>query len=383
MSNEPGIEFVNEVEIVDADAADVVDAVEVIDDSVASPSTAPCESCGAPLDNNDQYCGACGAPAGEKAGAKATTEKVDRKYFECKSCGNKIALDPDVRSYTCAFCDSNYVVEFSPDQSDRQPPEFIIGFAIEHHQSLEKFQHWIKSNSWFHPRDLRHTHIADKLLGVYLPFWSFSMRAESTWSATIGEYWYRTETYTTTDANGKTVTRTRRVRETEWFPLSGMHHRYYSGYLLSASEGLPQEIAQRVMPFDLPALKRYEPYFLAGWQTQEYTVERNQALEICKNEYQQQERSNIAGFLPGDTYSNLRISSRFSQVSSDLCLLPYYLLTYTYQKKKYRFVMNGQTGRIWGTKPISGTRIGVAIGFVLLAIVLIVFAIWLIKSFLG
>lgn len=380
MSHENDIEFVDDVEIVDAEAAEVVNAVEVIDDSVASPSASPCNSCGAPLDNNDQFCGACGAPASERAGGDDHDQKAARKYFECKACGNQIALDPDVRSYTCAFCDSNYVVEFSPDQSDRQPPEFIIGFAFEHHQALEKYQNWIKSNRWFHPRDLKHTHIADKLLGVYLPFWSFSMRAESTWSANIGEYWYRTETYTTTDANGKTVTRTRRVRETEWFPLSGMHHRYYSGYMLSASNGLPQEIAQRVMPFDIPALKRYEPYFLAGWQTQEYTLERDQALSICKGEYQNQERNNIAAFLPGDTYSNLRISSRFSQVSSDLCLLPYFLLTYQYEKKKYRFVMNGQTGRIWGTKPLSSKRIGVAIGLGLLAILLIVLAIWFFSS---
>ena len=299
MSHENDIEFVDDVEIIDAEAAEVVDAVEVIDESVASPSASPCKSCGAPLDQNDQFCGACGAPSGERIGGDDHAEKAERKYFECKACGNQIALDPEIRSYTCAFGDSNYVVEFSPDQSDRQPPEFIIGFAIEHHQALEKYRNWIKSNRWFHPRDLKHTHIADKLLGVYLPFWSFSMRAESTWSANIGEYWYRTETYTTTDGNGKTVTRTRRVRETEWFPLSGMHHRYYSGYMLSASNGLPQEIAQRVMPFDIPALKRYEPYFLAGWQTQEYTLERDQALSVCKGEYQNQERNNIAAFLAG------------------------------------------------------------------------------------
>lgn len=383
MSEKNDIEFVDRVEIVDALPGDVVDAIEVIDDETALPTATPCESCGSPLDQNDQFCGACGVEVPRQRGLEDEKQGAERRYFECKACGNQIALDPNVRSYTCAFCDSNYVIELSPDQTHRQPPEFIIGFAFEHHQALEKFRNWIKTNHWFRPRDLKHTHITDKLMGVYLPFWSFSMRAESNWSATIGEHWYRTETYTTRDSNGKMVTRTRRVQETEWFPLSGRHHRYYSGYMLSASNGLPQDIAQRVMPFDIPALKRYEPYFLAGWQTQEYTVDRESASAICKNEYQQQERNNVAAFLPGDTYRNLQISSRFSQISSDLCLLPYFLLTYKYHAHTYRFVMNGQTGRIWGTKPLSKARIMFAVSFGIIAIILIVLAIWLISSFMS
>ena len=46
--------------------------------------------------------------------------------------------------------------------------------------------------------------IEGKLRGVYLPFWSFSTLAQSTWSAEIGEHWYRTETYSTVE-NGRTV----------------------------------------------------------------------------------------------------------------------------------------------------------------------------------
>ena len=45
----------------------------------------------------------------------------------------------------------------------------------------------------------------------------------------IGIHWYEEEEYTTTE-NGKTVTKTRRVRRTEWHSLSGTFAKEYSNY---------------------------------------------------------------------------------------------------------------------------------------------------------
>jgi hypothetical protein len=161
------------------------------------------------------------------------------------------------------------------------------------------------------------------------------------------------------------TTHTRQVRETEWWPLAGRHHRYYSGYLVSGSRGLPQDQALRIQPYQLPALKRYEPYFLAGWLAEEYSVEREAALQICQAEFQRREQANIASFLPGDTSSGLAADTQFSQVNSDLCLLPIYILSYRYGEKVYRFLLNGQTGKFAGDKPVSSTRIAVAVGVAL------------------
>jgi hypothetical protein len=221
--------------------------------------------------------------------------------------------------------------------------------------------------------------VADKLKGVYLPFWSFSMLAQSQWQAQIGEYWYRTETYTTRDSKGNLVTRTRQVRETEWWPLAGRHHRYYSGFLVSGSRGLAQDQSLRIQPFHLPALKRYEAYYLAGWLAEEYSIAREDALAICQQEFERQEHSNIAAFLPGDTHSGLAASTEFSHVGSDLCLLPIYVLSYRYKEKVYRFLLNGQTGKLAGDKPVSGRRIALLVAGVL-ALILIVALIAMIFS---
>lgn len=285
-----------------------------------------------------------------------------------------MAMQADQRSYSCPFCDAAYVVEFSPEISGRQLPEFVIGFAVTQEQARQQFAQWIRTNSWFRPADLASASLAEKQRGIYLPFWSFSMLAESSWSATIGEHWYRTETYTTTDNKGRTVTKTRQVLEIEWWPLEGRHHRYYSGYLISGSRGLPQQAAERIMPFNLPALKRYAPYFLAGWCCEEYSVVRDDALRTCLGEFQRRENQHVAAFLPGDTHRSLQVSTQFSQINSDLCLLPVHLLSYRYRNKLYRFLVNGQTGKCAGDKPLSGKRIGLVIGLGLLVIAIIVVA---------
>jgi len=330
-----------------------------------------CEYCGSPVEAFDRFCPACGGE--QPAAAEMVVEaEVVQKHFRCKNCGAEVGVDPDQRSYVCPFCDSTYVVEFDVKETDRQPPEFVIGFGVTEEQALAKFREWIKQGNWFRPGDLKSARIEDKLKGVYLPFWSFSMLAESSWSADIGEYWWRTETSTTTDSKGKTVTKTRRVRETEWWDLSGNHHHYYSGYLVSGSRGLAQRDADRIKPFQLPAMKRYEPYFLAGWLNEEYSIRRDEALETCKQEFFRREERNVASHLPGDTHRGLRVHTQFSDVNSDLVLLPVYLLSYRHREKLFRFMVNGQTGKVAGDKPLSITKILAAVGAGLAAVLLVV-----------
>ena len=336
-------------------AAEVVPDDElIVDPEFPAPAGRPCAACGAPVEPLDTYCPTCHDNADAELPA---ADIAHQKHFRCESCGSEVAVDPDQRSYVCPFCDSTYVVEFSPDQSGRQRPEFVIGFAITPEEANEKFRQWIRQNAWFRPGDLKAATIAEKQKGVYLPFWSFSMLGESSWSASIGEYWYRTETYTTTDAKGKTTTRTRQVCETEWWPLTGRHHHYYSGYLVSGSHGLPHVQANRIKPFHLPALKRYKPYYLAGWLSEEYSVSRDDARQVCQQEFTRREHQNVAAFLPGDTHRALKIDTQFREVNSDLCLLPVYVLSYRYNDKLHRFLVNGQTGRSAGDKPVSWKRI--------------------------
>lgn len=324
------------------------------------------------MDQFDRFCPACGIPQESQASQIATNQAPQNKYFRCENCGAEVAVEISTRSYVCPFCDSPYVVEFSPEVSDRQRPEFVIGFGVTAEQSRDQFWQWVKRNSWFRPGDLAHrAEIEEKLKGIYLPFWSFAMSAESNWDAEIGEYWWETQTYTVT-VDGKTQTRTRQVRHTEWWPLEGRYHQYYNGYLVSGSRGLPQKEADRIKPFHLAALQRYNPGYLAGWMNEEYSISAEAALQLCQEVFRQRADQEIGDFLPGDTHRGLHTSTHFTQISRDLIFLPIYILSYRYKDKVYRFLVNGQTGHVAGDKPLSSWRIGGAIGMGLMLILVIV-----------
>jgi hypothetical protein len=329
-----------------------------------SPSASPCPSCSAPVETADAFCPNCGAPQGKRA--PAVQETAPAFGFRCENCGAEVRCERDARSTACPFCAAPYVVQYDPEQSGRQSPEFAIGFTVPAEKAEAIYRDWLRSGGLFRPGDLGLTAQAEGLRGIYLPFWSFSVKAESAWSARIGEYWYRTETYTETDAKGNTVTKTRQVQETEWWPLEGAHHAYYSFYLVSGSKGLPQEVSEWIQPFQLLALKRYTPKFLAGWLSEEYSIDRDSAYTLSDEEFRRREQAAIGAFLPGDTHASLQVETTFANINSDLILLPIYLRSYQYKGKLYRTLINGQTGKISGEKPVSARRILAAVGLVLL-----------------
>src|SRR5579871_6720700 len=153
-------------------------------DEVTAPRGRPCSQCGSLVEPGEKFCHACGAAQEVAAEAPAPAQQ----RFQCKACGAQVNIDAGQRSFRCPFCDSTYVIELPP-QSGQQRPEFVIGFAVTPEAALQKFEVWLASNGWFRPGDLKAAQVQEKLRGVYLPFWSFSMLAESQWSARIGEYW--------------------------------------------------------------------------------------------------------------------------------------------------------------------------------------------------
>ncbi len=338
----------------------------------------PCKSCGAPRTNNSKYCVACGSPFEDYiattslAESIAKPEQVQGTAFHCQSCGSDIVISTSQLVYRCPFCDSNYVAEIQSAATDRRKPEFVIGFAVTREQALERFHEWIQVRGLFRPGDLSMKAMSDKQMGVYIPFWHYAYQAQSQWRSRIGQYWFRTETYTVRNSEGKTETRTRVVQETEWSSLQGFHRRYYFGFLVSASKGLSHNEALTIQPFDLRELTRFQRFFLAGWMSEEYSIDYPQAKAIAEEEFGRREVNNIRSMMPGDTHADLQVQTQFTLNETDLILLPVHVLSYRYRDRVYRFLVNGQTGKFAGEKPLSSLRIGVAIAIAVALIIVVV-----------
>jgi hypothetical protein len=249
-------------------------------------------------------------------------------------------------------------------------------------QAREKFRQFLARGGWFVPGDVRTAAKVHPPRGVYLPFWSFSTRSRSRWSAQIGEEWWETVTeMRTVMVNGKPTTQlvTRKVRRVEWYPLEGSFQQYHAHYLVSGSKGLPQALADAIRPFPVAEAVRYAPHYLSGWLAEEYSIEREEAARLSTAVFAENERADVAAFLPGDEHDDLDVETEFSDTTTDLLLLPVWILAFQYRERTWRFVVNGATGKVWHERPVSGRRIALA---VVLGIALLV-GLWFLVAALG
>ena len=146
-------------------------------------------------------------------------EKIDVVAVRCSSCGASITLDPNITSDQCPYCASNIVVK-SGTTSSLLKPKSVLPFVVERRKAAELFQAWIKK-LWFAPSDLKKANIGgEKLNGIYVPYWTYDTKTNTGYTGQRGDYYYVTETYTTTE-NNEPVTKSRQVRKVRWTPASG------------------------------------------------------------------------------------------------------------------------------------------------------------------
>ena len=61
--------------------------------------------------------------------------------------------------------------------------------------------------------------------------------------------------------------------------------------------------------------------------------------------------------LGGDTQKGLSVRSSKSNQTFKYLILPIWICSYTFNGRPFSFIINGQTGKIYGTKPLSWIKI--------------------------
>ena len=284
--------------------------------------------------------------------------------ISCQGCGAVIVVEADRKTARCPFCASPAVVE-RPATGDRPPPSFVVGLVVGHDRAVDLIRRWIRSRGPFTRSDFKAA-VVKSAQAVYLPTYLYGAVGHSDYEAEIGENY--TETYTTTDANGKTVTRTRTV--TEWRHLSGRHSCYVLDVVVTASKGIGNEELEAVEPYDLRALRRYTPAMISGWPAEEPTLSIDECLCLAHDESLDKIGQELDDFMPGDSHRDLRYSTDLENEVIDQVLLPLWscAVRYSEDAPPIRLLVNGQTGKVGGKVPISGLKILLSVLFVVAAI---------------
>lgn len=273
------------------------------------------------------------------------------KTFHCNSCGAETAVEPDTSSFQCPFCSSPNVNEEAHAEKIIQPSG-IIPFQIRKKEALEKFKEWVKKG-WFHPGDLKKIASLEKIAGVYVPFWTYDAMTYSDWTADAGYYYYTTESYADKDGN----IQTKQVRHTRWVPASGYYEYFFDDILIVGSNGVKQNMVERIYPFDLNEVVNFDSQYILGWNSEVYQKDVKEGFETAESKMDEHIRQQCSKQVPGDTQRNLRVRTNKRNITFKHILLPIWVAGYKYKNKVFQFLVNGQTGKSGGSKPISAIKV--------------------------
>ncbi|PRQ09475.1 hypothetical protein [Enhygromyxa salina] len=269
---------------------------------------------------------------------------------QCTGCGATSWFNGPALSLACSYCDSPMVDEARAATAFHS----IVPFRVPERAALEHLRAYL-SGRRFAPRELREVRLRRQgLRGVLVPFWVYEGVVRSEYRAKVGIHWYRRESYKDPDGS----TKTRQVRETEWFPLQGAAARQVEDHVVSASVGLPEHEANAIGPFDLGWATPYDPRLLSGFEAELPTVDDLDAEHTARDELRDAEVVRIQReLLPGDSNRVDWISSEIEVKSRRLVLLPVWIATARHRDLVLRLVVNGQTGRVVGRVPRSKLKL--------------------------
>ncbi len=295
-----------------------------------------------------------------------------QQQMRCSECGAVVEFPDNVTAKKCEFCDSPAVLTETA-RADHYLPESLVPFAIERQAAMGAFRAWL-GKLWFRPNNLKEKADVSELHGVYVPYWTFDADVTSRWTADAGYYYYVTESYTTTE-NGKSVTRTRQVRHVRWEPASGRREDHHDDHLVCASKGLPDALAGKMANFETGQLRPYTREVLQGFSAESYAIELPDAWTRAQAEIAAVQERRCSGDVPGDTQRGLSVNNHFADCRFKHVLLPVWIAAFRYHEKVFRFLVNGQTGKVSGNAPYSVTKI-VLFSLLMIAIAVGIFLLW-------
>lgn len=281
--------------------------------------------------------------------------REENKYVKCTACGAETSVDAKMISAECPFCGTPLVMEKSQVKS-LITPSAVAPFKITKNNSIESFHKWMKK-LWWLPSKTKEYAKPDKMQGLYVPYWTYDSKTVTSYSGQRGDNYQVTETYT--DSSGETQTRT--VTKTRWTSVSGTVYVNFDDVLVVGTDSLPQKHVYALKPWQLNELVPYDKKFLSGFKAESYELDVKGGFAKAKTIMDPDIVSEINRNIGGDQQRIHSKNINYNDVTFKHILLPLWISSYRFKDKVYRFVVNGQTGKVKGERPVSVMKIILAV----------------------
>lgn len=283
------------------------------------------------------------------------------RVLSCTNCGAQVQFDPAQHAAQCPFCGTPVVTDTGTHRHIK--PAAVLPFKLAERDAHAAMRTWL-GRLWFAPSKLKTYARSEgsRLDGLYVPYWAFDSDTHSRYSGERGDAYYETRTV---NRNGKQETE--RVRKIRWTRVSGRVARQFTDVLIMAAQSLPRKYVRALEPWMLADLAPYNPQFLSGFRAEGYTVQLPDGHSLAVERMTEIINQDVRRDIGGDEQRVHSVDTDHDAERFKHLLLPIWMAAYQYRGKTYRFVVNGQTGKVQGERPWSVWKIMGAVLVVVLA----------------
>jgi DNA-directed RNA polymerase subunit RPC12/RpoP len=276
------------------------------------------------------------------------------QVVKCPNCAAIFELKQNNHAGDCPFCGTPVVT--GTEQTRLFQPKSLLPFLITDKNAHAAFDQWIGS-LWFAPSALKDKAKRDeKLLGIYIPYWTYDSHTDSYYRGERGVIYYEQQMVTVI-VNGQPRQQMQSVPRVRWTPVSGRVRLFFDDVLVGATHTLPRTILDRLEPWDLPNLIPYNESYLSGFQSEIYQVDLDEGFEQARGVMDSRIYNAIISDIGGDQQRVHSLQTQHSATTFKHVLLPVWSAAFRYNGATYRFVINGRNGKTQGERPYSVVKI--------------------------
>lgn len=316
-----------------------------------------CKNCGGNVvyspDEGKMYCPHCdGIDSGKIEGVGAKTE--------CVNCGAPLEIKEYNSTCKCEYCGSYIILDERVDGEYK--PHLVLPFQIGMRGAVELLKNEFKSRI-FTPGTFLAESTLEEMKGMYVPFWLYDYKADVDYAGkgTKVRVWTGGDTEYT---------------ETSYYKVGRKMGIDFRKVPVDASIEMPDDVMDLMEPFDYNALEGFQEKYMSGFYGEIYNEGAEELEGRAHGKAEKDADSLLQETITGyHTVISEHKNIRLDRKATNYTLLPVWRYLYRYQGKEYPFYVNGQTGKIIGSTPVSKKKV-LAYGGTVFAVV------WMALAFL-
>lgn len=261
---------------------------------------------------------------------------------QCANCGAPLDVQKYASSGRCEHCGC-YIV-FDERVEGVYEPHMILPFRLNRDSAVEAMEREF-GRRLFTPRDFMSTKSLEKMAGLYVPFWLYDYQARYDFAGegTKVRSWRSGDT---------------EYVETSYYEVIRRMDVDFDRIPADASYVMEDGVMDLMEPYDYHALMEFAPKYMSGFYGEVY----NQGAPELEDRAQAKARGAAEELLQGSLqgYSSVRPLRKDLNLQRDgvnYVLMPVWQYRYSYRGKSYLFHVNGQTGKVVGTTPVSTGKV--------------------------